>query len=71
MIYQWLKIPERYTTSEEFCNDVLTKSGIVLVPGTAFGKYGAGYVRVSIVCSMDELKEVVDRMKQDGFTYEG
>lgn len=67
--YQWLKIPERYATSEDFCNDLLTKSGIVLVPGTAFGKYGAGYVRASIVCSMDELKEVVKRMKQDGFTY--
>lgn len=67
--YQWIKIPQRYATSEDFCNDLLTKSGIVMVPGTAFGKYGAGYVRVSIVCSMKELKEVVKRMKQDGFVY--
>lgn len=67
--YQWIKIPERYKTSEEFCDDLLEKSGVVMVPGTAFGKYGQGFVRVSIVCSLEELKEVVKRMKEDGFTY--
>lgn len=67
--YQWIKIPPRYKSSEEFCDDLLTKSGVVTVPGTAFGKYGNGYVRISIVCSLDELKEVVRRMKEDGFTY--
>lgn len=67
--YQWIKIPPRYKSSEEFCDDLLTKSGVVMVPGTAFGKYGQGYVRVSIVCSRPELQEVVKRMKEDGFTY--
>ena len=67
--YQWIKIPKRYNTSEEFCDDLLEKSGVVMVPGTAFGKYGQGYVRVSIVCSIEELQEVVKRMKEDGFTY--
>ncbi len=67
--YQWIKIPPRYKTSEEFCDDLLKKSGIVMVPGNAFGKYGQGYVRVSIVCSRTELQEVVKRMKDDGFTY--
>ncbi len=67
--YQWIKIPSRYKTSEDFCNDLLTKSGVVIVPGTAFGKYGEGHVRVSIVCSKEELQEVVRRMKDDGFTF--
>lgn len=69
--YQWLKVPSRYSSSEEFCDDLLVKSGIVMVPGTAFGKYGAGYARVSIVCSLEELQEVVKRMKEDGFTFNG
>lgn len=68
--YHWLKIPKRYKTSEEFCDDLLRKSGIVMVPGTAFGKYGEGHVRVSIVCSMEKLKEAVSRMKEDGFLYQ-
>lgn len=68
--YHWLKIPKRYATAEDFCNDLLQKSGIVMVPGTAFGQYGEGHVRVSIVCSMEKLKEVIKRMKEDGFLYQ-
>lgn len=67
--YQWLPIPKKYADATEFCNALLEKSGVVMVPGDAFGKYGAGFVRVSIVCSLEELQEVVRRMKEDGFTY--
>ena len=67
--YLWLPIPERYKTSKEFTDDVLETSGVVFVPGDAFGKYGAGYFRISIVCSEDKLKEVIRRLKEDGFTY--
>ena len=67
--YLWLPIPPRYKTSVEFTDDLLKKSGIVAVPGDAFGKYGQGYIRVSIVCSEEELKEVIRRMKEDGFSF--
>lgn len=67
--YLWLPIPPRYKTSQEFTDDVLRTSGIVLVPGHAFGKYGEGFFRISIVCSDANLQEVIDRMKQDGFYY--
>ena len=45
------------------------KSGIILVPGNAFGKYGEGYFRISVVCSDETLYEMFDRMKKDGFYY--
>jgi len=67
--YLWLPIPPRYKTSEEFSNDLLHKSGVVVSPGSAFGKYGEGYFRVSIVCSEENLKEVIRRMKEDGFYF--
>ena len=67
--YLWLPIPKRYKTSSEFANDLLNKSGIVVVPGEGFGEYGEGFFRVSIVCSEKELFEVIDRMKADGFYY--
>ena len=35
----------------------------------AFGEYGKGFFRVSIVCSEEELKEAIRRMKEDGFHY--
>ena len=68
--YSWLPIPKKYSSSFDFCNDMLEKSGIVIVPGNAFGKYGEGYFRLSYVCSDEKLREVIERMKADGFRYQ-
>lgn len=68
--YLWLPIPPRYKSSVEFTDELMYKSGVVAVPGDAFGEYGKGFFRASIVCSEDELKEVIRRMKEDGFTYQ-
>ncbi len=67
--YLWLPIPRKYKESYKFCEDLLEKSGIVIVPGSAFGKYGEGFFRLSCVCSDEKLKEVIERMKADGFKY--
>lgn len=67
--YLWLPIPKRYKSSFEFCQDALQKSGVVLVPGNAFGNCGEGFFRLSYVCSDEQLQEVIDRFKQDGFYY--
>ena len=45
------------------------KSGIIAVPGDAFGDYGKGFFRASIVCTEEELKEAIRRMKEDGFSF--
>ncbi|MEB3244383.1 MAG: aminotransferase class I/II-fold pyridoxal phosphate-dependent enzyme [Vampirovibrionales bacterium] len=71
--YLWLPVPPRYNTHAEpdvvFANEMLEKSGIVIVPGTAFGQYGAGYFRLSLVLDAARHQQVIDRMRQDGFTY--
>lgn len=67
--YLWLPIPARYKSSVDFCEELLEKSGIVVVPGNAFGKYGEGFFRISFVCSDEKLQEVIDRMKADGFSF--
>ncbi len=67
--YLWLPIPPRYKSSKEFTDDLMYKSGIVAVPGNAFGKYGEGFFRISIVCSDESLQEVISRMKEDGFCF--
>lgn len=68
--YLWLPIPPRYKNSVEFTDDLMYKSGIIAVPGDAFGDYGKGFFRVSIVCTEEELKEAIRRMKEDGFSFE-
>ena len=67
--YLWLPIPPRFPSTEDFCNELLEKSGVVVVPGTGFGQYGEGFFRLSIVASEENLHKVIDRMKQDGFTF--
>ncbi len=68
--YLWMKIPKRYEgDSKKFADDLLEKSGIVVVPGEAFGDLGKGYVRISVVASEENLNTVIERMKIDGFQY--
>lgn len=67
--YLWLPIPEKYKSAYEFCQALLETSGIVIVPGNAFGEYGEGFFRLSYVCSDEQLQEVINRMKADGFYF--
>ena len=68
--YLWIPIPPKYNSSVEFSDDLLKKSGIVVVPGDGFGEYGKGFVRISIVCPEEQIHEVFRRMKEDGFYFE-
>lgn len=68
--YLWIPIPPRYKSATEFADDLLQKSGIVVVPGDGFGEYGKGFVRVSVVCPEEQIYEVFERMKKDGFVFE-
>ena len=46
-LYIWAKVPQGYT-SAELATDLLEKVGVVVTPGTGYGRYGEGYVRVSL-----------------------
>lgn len=67
--YLWLPIPPKYKTSKEFTDDLMKTSGVVAVPGDAFGDFGEGFFRISIVCSDENLYEIINRMKTDGFYF--
>ena len=49
-------------TSEEFANSLLREEKVAVVPGTAFGACGEGYLRVSYAYSLKNLKEALGRM---------
>ncbi|WP_244835301.1 aminotransferase class I/II-fold pyridoxal phosphate-dependent enzyme [Clostridium sp. BJN0001] len=50
-------------TSEKFCEKLLTEGKVGCVPGSAFGKGGEGYMRISYCYSDDTLKEAFDRIE--------
>ncbi len=49
-------------SSEDFCEKLLYDQRVAVVPGTAFGACGEGYVRISYAYSLDRLKEALERM---------
>ena len=51
-------------SSEEFATRILEEQRIAIVPGTAFGECGEGYVRVSYAYSMERLKEALSRIEK-------
>ena len=55
-LYVWAKVPEGYTTLE-FTSSLLDEVGVVVTPGTGYGKSGEGYVRLSLTISDNDLKK--------------
>jgi aminotransferase len=51
-------------SSEEFSLKLLQKAHVVVIPGTAFGKAGEGFVRISYSYSLDHLMEATNRIEQ-------
>ena len=50
-------------TSEEFCEKLLMDQRVVVVPGTAFGESGEGFVRASYAYSIEVIKEALARIE--------
>ncbi len=50
-------------TSDEFCERLLYAHKVALVPGTAFGVGGEGFVRASYCYSVDHIKEAIRRIE--------
>ena len=55
-------IKEFSMTSEEFATKLLMEEKVAVVPGTAFGDCGEGFLRISYAYSLDNLKEAVARI---------
>ncbi len=51
-------------TSEEFCTRLIMQKQVAVIPGTAFGKCGEGFVRVSYSYSLKHLKIALERIRE-------
>lgn len=61
--YVFPSIKEFGLTSEEFATRLLQQEKVAVVPGTAFGMSGEGYVRISYAYSIEDLKEALERVE--------
>ncbi len=60
--YIFPSIKELGMTSEDFAQELLKRYKVAVVPGTAFGNSGEGFLRISYAYSLDELKIATDRI---------
>ncbi|HIU67201.1 MAG TPA: aminotransferase class I/II-fold pyridoxal phosphate-dependent enzyme [Candidatus Caccomorpha excrementavium] len=57
-------IREFHMTSDEFATRLLTEEKVAVVPGTAFGECGEGFLRISYAYSIDNLKKALQRLER-------
>jgi len=60
--YLWVEVPKGYG-SASFAERVLKEAGVVITPGSGFGKNGEGFVRFSLTVGSERLKEAAARLE--------
>jgi aminotransferase len=62
--YIFPSIQEFGMTSEEFATRFLHEQKVAVVPGSAFGESGEGFIRISYAYSLENLKIALDRFEE-------
>ncbi len=62
--YVFPSIQKSGLSSEEFCRKLLTEEHVAVVPGSAFGECGEGFVRISYSYSLKHITEALSRMER-------
>ncbi|MEF2095288.1 aminotransferase A [Bacillus sp. CFBP9009] len=61
--YFFIKLPEGYASSLDFCLKLVQQEKVAVVPGDAFSPLGEGYFRISYAYSMETLEKALDRIE--------
>lgn len=64
-MFVWAKVPPGWT-SREFAFALLDEAGVVVIPGSAFGAEGEGYVRIALVQPPEVLKQAARAIAESG-----
>ena len=62
--YIWPQIGKFGLSSDEFCERLLNEQRCAIVPGTAFGKCGEGFARISYAYSLSHIEAALDRIEK-------
>ncbi|MGN1181801.1 MAG: aminotransferase class I/II-fold pyridoxal phosphate-dependent enzyme, partial [Faecalibacillus sp.] len=65
-MFVWAKIPDHFSSSEDFYQTLFDKTGVLVVPGNAFGSEGEGYVRMALVQDDQTIYKALDLMNKSG-----
>jgi aspartate/methionine/tyrosine aminotransferase len=60
--YAWPNITGTGLTSQKLADKLLEEAGVAVLPGTAFGENGEGYLRFSYPTSIENIERAVERI---------
>jgi aminotransferase len=62
--YAFPSIQATGMTDEEFCETLLREERVAVIPGSAFGDSGAGFIRASYTASLDDIETAIERIER-------
>ena len=65
-MFVWAPLPDKFTSSVQFVEELMEKTGIIATPGVSFGSLGEGYVRFALVHPVTTIQEVVRLIDESG-----
>ncbi len=65
-MFVWAPLPEGFTSSADFCFELLERTGLLCTPGVAFGSLGEGHVRFALVLPPEEIKKIISAVDESG-----
>lgn len=60
--YAFVDVSATGMDAETFAKDLLQKARVIVVPGSAFGSYGANFIRLSFATSLENIKQGLQRI---------
>lgn len=64
-LFVWARIPDNYKDCYALSDEVLYRAGVFITPGGIFGTEGNDYVRVSLCCTKERIREAIGRILEN------
>lgn len=65
-MFSWAHIPEGFESSNDFVMKLMDASGLIVTPGSSFGKLGEGYVRFALILPPETIMEAAKAVDDSG-----
>ena len=65
-MFVWAPLPDGFSSSMDFCRELMERAGVIVTPGISFGPLGEGYVRFALVLPPEKIKKALCAIQESG-----
>ncbi len=63
-LYVWFEVPRKGMPSMAFAEKAMEEAGVIMLPGSGFGRAAEGFMRVALTVTEDRVREAVSRLSR-------